>query len=504
MQREPEHARGDQNLLHDVVTPQSKEELGEKGGRPRCRRCGGCQGSSSWGQLVNTSDQRGLPPDEPIDPSAPQRHGEYNRSNSYGPRMWRQVQGAAERTASTALAPLICFTGSQARAANPNAPSIPAHQGCMRKERWTSELTHRAPPGGQMFPAVESLEKLDVSVNTQGESALHTACLYGQLATVHLLLESRPGWIDSSDHQGRRPVHMVLTSRSSPNTSKCLRYLLEHGADVNATTDSGTTPLHLAASEGFLDCTEILVRAGADVSAQDNEGHTPLDLARIWCRRKVARFLKNCTWQEDKTKEMQERMLGQALYRDLVDMKLNDPTLTDVRMEQWASKKGLPLLKDFSPRVSVSRYHTRCLQSDENTSDLKHPKHQVAGPQEDKSTPVKQPPALKPWTIFMPEKPSIVLDLRDSVRVWRDSSSRRPQYNTKWDTRPFLAPDLPLDVLERVLFPGEFPSRIPSPRYFEPRDIVEVQRRGYPQGRRTSPWTEVAMHLAEVLEPGHY
>lgn len=39
----------------------------------------------------------------------------------------------------------------------------------------------------------------------------------------------------------------------------------------------------------------------------------------------MCRFLKNCTWQEDKTKEMQERMLGQALYRDLVDMKLNDP-----------------------------------------------------------------------------------------------------------------------------------------------------------------------------------
>ncbi|KAE8279193.1 Ankyrin repeat domain-containing protein 53 [Larimichthys crocea] len=376
-----------------------------------------------------------------------------------------------------------------------------------RGRRKNCELTHRAPPAGQMFPAVGSLEKLDVSVNTQGESALHMACLHGHLATVHLLLESRPSWINSSDHQGHRPVHMLLTSQSSPNTSACLRYLLEHGANVNATTDSGTTPLHLAASEGFLDCTEILVRAGADVSAQDNGGCTPLDLARIWCHRKVARFLKNCTWQEDKTKEMQERMLGQALYRDLVDMKLNDPvkkTLTDVRMEQWASKKGLPLLKDFSPRVLVSRYHTQCLQSDENTSNLKHPKHQAAGPQEDKSTSVKQPPALKPWTIFMPEKPSIVLDLRDSVAVWRDSSSRQPQYNTKWDTRPCLAPDLSLDVLERVLFPREFPSRIPSPRYFEPQDIVEVQRRGYPQGRRTSPWTEVAMHLAEVLEPGHY
>lgn len=49
------------------------------------------------------------------------------------------------------------------------------------------------------------------------------------------------------------------------------------------------TPLHLAASEGLLDCTEILVQAGADVLAQDSMGHTPLVLARIWCHGKVAR-----------------------------------------------------------------------------------------------------------------------------------------------------------------------------------------------------------------------
>lgn len=49
------------------------------------------------------------------------------------------------------------------------------------------------------------------------------------------------------------------------------------------------SPLHLAASEGLLECTEILVQAGADVLAKDNMGLTPLVLARIWCHRKVAR-----------------------------------------------------------------------------------------------------------------------------------------------------------------------------------------------------------------------
>ncbi|XP_031145778.1 ankyrin repeat domain-containing protein 53 isoform X1 [Sander lucioperca] len=382
------------------------------------------------------------------------------------------------------------------------------------------KLVHKAPPDGNMCPAVAvgSPEKLDGSVSRQGLSALHMACLYGQLATVQLLVESTQGWINSSDLQGRRPVHMVLSSRSSPNTSLCLKYLLEHGADVNvSTTDSGTSPLHLAASEGLLDCTEILLQAGADVLAQDNMGLTPLDLARILCRRKVARYLKSYMWQTDKKKEMQERKLVQTLYSDLVDMvklnKLNKKTLIDEKMAEWANKKGFPLLKDFSPRVWVSQYHTQCLPSDQNSSKPKHAKHplkhQPEVPLEDKSTSTKQPPtsSSRPWTIFLglqPEKPLREPDLRGNVMVWRDSSSRQPQYTTKWDSTCRPTPDVPLDILERVLFPRAFPSRIASPRYFQPQNIVEVQHRGYPQGRSTSPWTEVAMHLAEVLEPGHY
>ncbi|XP_054457853.1 ankyrin repeat domain-containing protein 53 [Anoplopoma fimbria] len=381
-------------------------------------------------------------------------------------------------------------------------------------------LTHGSPPDGRMFPAVAagSPEKLDDSVNRQGLSELHMACLYGQLATVQLLVESRPEWIDSSDLQGRRPLHMVLSSRSSPNTCSCLAYLLEHGAYVNVTTDSGTTPLHLAASEGLLDCTETLTQAGADVLAQDSMGHTPLDLARIWCRRKVARFLKNCMWQREKNKEMQERKLVKTFYNDLVDMvKLNTlkkKPFVDENMADWAIKKGFPLQKDFSPTVLVSQYHTQCLQSDQNLSHPKHAKrpltHQTGDLLKDKSTSTKLPPASssRPWTIFMgiqPDKPLREPDLRDKVTVWKDSSSSmRPQYTTEWDSRRRSAPDVPLDVLERVLFPRAFPSRIASPRYFEPENIVEVQHRGYPQGRSTSPWTEVAMHLAEVLEPGHY
>ncbi|XP_034413518.1 ankyrin repeat domain-containing protein 53 [Cyclopterus lumpus] len=383
-----------------------------------------------------------------------------------------------------------------------------------RGRRKNSARSPGSPPDGRMFPAVGIPEQLE---ERQGLSALHVACLYGHLARVQLILESRPGWewMDRGDLQGRRPVHMVLSSRSSPNTFACLTYMVERGADVNATTDSGTTPLHLAASEGLLDCTETLTQAGADVSVRDCMGHTALDLARIWCRRKVARYLKSCMWQTGKKKEMQERKLVHTLYSDLVDavklIDLDKKPLVDKKTAEWANKKGLPPLKDFSPSVLVSQYHTKCLSSVQGSPHPKQPlKQQSEGPLQDQSTSAERPPASpsRPWTIFMglqPEEPLREPDLRDKVSVWRDSGgSMQPHYTTQWDSTHRPAPDVSLDVLERVLFPRAFPSRIASLRSFEPQDIVEVQHRGYPQGRSTSPWTEVAMHLAEVLEPGHY
>uniref|UniRef100_A0A3Q1ENE4 Ankyrin repeat domain 53 n=1 Tax=Acanthochromis polyacanthus TaxID=80966 RepID=A0A3Q1ENE4_9TELE len=365
-----------------------------------------------------------------------------------------------------------------------------------------------------MFPDIctESPEKLHV--DRKGLSAFHVACLNGQLTSVRLLVDSKLTCINSRDSKGRLPLHMVLTSKSS-DTSACLRYLVEHKADVNATNDSGQTPLHLAASEGLLDCVEILVEAGADVLVQDNIGLIPLDFARIWCHRKVARYLKSCMWHTEKKKEMEERKRAQVLHRDLVDLtkqdKLNKKTLISEKTAEWASKKGLPPPKDFSPRTQVTKYHTQCLLPQKSSSNPKQPTGlcKPGHPQQDGSTTTKQPVASSPgpWTIFtglQPEKPPTVPDLRDTVTIRRDNSSRLLQYTTKWDNTPRPTPKLPQDVLDRVLFPRAFPSRIASPQQFQPQNIAEVSHRGRPQGQRTSPWTEVAWHLAEVLESGRY
>uniref|UniRef100_A0A4W3GCJ5 Protein phosphatase 1 regulatory subunit 12A-like n=1 Tax=Callorhinchus milii TaxID=7868 RepID=A0A4W3GCJ5_CALMI len=58
-----------------------------------------------------------------------------------------------------------------------------------------------------------------------------------------------------------------------------VKFLVEHGANINQPDNEGWTSLHAAASCGFRAITEYLVKEGADVSAVNSEGELPLDLA---------------------------------------------------------------------------------------------------------------------------------------------------------------------------------------------------------------------------------
>jgi cytochrome c len=69
-----------------------------------------------------------------------------------------------------------------------------------------------------------------------------------------------------------------------------INLLLDGGANPNSQR-GGETALHIAARSGCLDCVKALVEAGADVNAKTKHGQTPIHLAKFKRQREVADYL---------------------------------------------------------------------------------------------------------------------------------------------------------------------------------------------------------------------
>lgn len=55
--------------------------------------------------------------------------------------------------------------------------------------------------------------------------------------------------------------------------------LLDRKASVNGTSHGNTSPLHLAAKQGFTNIGKYLIKRGASLEHKDEDGKTPLEIA---------------------------------------------------------------------------------------------------------------------------------------------------------------------------------------------------------------------------------
>jgi ankyrin repeat protein len=138
------------------------------------------------------------------------------------------------------------------------------------------------------------------SRNNRGRTPLQTAVMewcragadgagrYGEVAGALLAKGADP---DARTADGETALHTVFlcvteeeelaidSGTCGANTLAALLLLLDQGADVNAPTRHGKTPLHYAVLRGDRRAADLLIARGADVIARDSSGTTPLHLA---------------------------------------------------------------------------------------------------------------------------------------------------------------------------------------------------------------------------------
>ena len=93
---------------------------------------------------------------------------------------------------------------------------------------------------------------------------------------AELLLE-RGGSVDVRDTRKQTALHKTI-DRHDKDAIDAVRFLLQHGADVNAPRDDLWTPLHLAVNIGALTVTRVLLEHQADVNLKNDDGQSPLHL----------------------------------------------------------------------------------------------------------------------------------------------------------------------------------------------------------------------------------
>lgn len=109
---------------------------------------------------------------------------------------------------------------------------------------------------------------------TRAELSFHEAAAMGDLERVRALLDGDASLLDRRSADGFPAVGLAIFFRQ-PHVA---RFLIERGADVNASADNAqrVAPLHAAAAVCDRESLQLLLERGADPNAKQQMDYTPL------------------------------------------------------------------------------------------------------------------------------------------------------------------------------------------------------------------------------------
>ena len=144
-------------------------------------------------------------------------------------------------------------------------------------------LSHRAEPSAMDADGWTPLHNAMLLQSTSGLGIVRSLITAGAAVDVKTLSEGHTPLHLAHEADSKCDFKLVSGADDVGRTAYYLPALVQTmiaaRADVNARSESGSTPLHEAAANGASSCVLALLHSGADPSTLDEQGRTPLMLA---------------------------------------------------------------------------------------------------------------------------------------------------------------------------------------------------------------------------------